>query len=74
MPKLKGLTQKELRAETGARHYLISYLTVTERLPLLHRAKGKGDNHIFHPGSIEVVNNWLKRNKIEILRDLNERN
>ena len=62
MPKLRGLTQKELRAQTGARHYLISYLTVTKRLPLLYTAKGKGDNHIFHPSAIEIVNDWLKRN------------
>ena len=62
MPKLKGLTQKELRAETGAKHYLISYLTVTKRLPLLHTAKGKGDNNIYHPDAIKIIKEWLKLN------------
>ena len=55
------LTRKDLIKETGAKHYVISYLTITGKLPLLHDAKGKGDVNIYHPNALNILRDWMSR-------------
>jgi hypothetical protein len=55
------VTRKVLIEETKAPYWVITHLTVSGRLPLLHKATGKGDVNIYSPGAIEVLNKWMSR-------------
>ena len=55
MQKLERLTLKILTERTGAPFYIIRYLYLCRRLPILKDTKGRGNPIIFHPDSIEIV-------------------
>ena len=65
MQKLERLTLKILTERTGAPFYIIRYLYLCRRLPILKDTKGRGNPIIFHPDSIEIVKDHLRKNILE---------
>lgn len=55
------LTRKDLVRRTGAKPYVVQYLTETGKLPLTHESRGKGDYHIYHADAIRILIEWLER-------------
>ena len=62
MQKLERLTLKILTERTGAPFYIIRYLYLCPRLPILKDTEGRGNPIIFHPDSIEIVKDHLRKN------------
>jgi hypothetical protein len=61
MSTVKQIQRKDLMEATGALPYTITYLTLTNRLPLLHRAIGRGDVNLYAPEAIQIIKNWISR-------------
>ena len=56
-------TRKVLMKETSAPYWTIVHLTLSGRLPLMHEAKGKGDENIYHFQAIQILKDYLNRNE-----------
>ncbi|MBL6992216.1 MAG: hypothetical protein ISR65_20695 [Bacteriovoracaceae bacterium] len=61
MKTIIPLTRKDLMRETNCPHYTISYLTLTQRLPIIHKADGKGDVNLYHPDAVDIIKHYLSR-------------
>jgi len=57
------MTMKELQNSTEAPKYIINYLKENGRLPIVKESKGRGYSTQYHPDSIEIVINHLKKAK-----------
>jgi hypothetical protein len=57
----KVLTRKNLMAETGAKPFIIQYLTETKRLPLIRAADGAGSVNLYAPEAIQILKDWISR-------------
>ena len=55
------ITRKVLIEKSKAPYWVINHLTVSGRLPLLHKATGKGDVNIYAPEAVEVLQKWMSR-------------
>ena len=65
MQKSEQLTLKTLTESTGAPFYTIRYLYLCQRLPILKDTEGRGNPIIFHPDSIEIVKDHLRKNSLK---------
>lgn len=65
MSEAKGITKKQLRKITGARPYIISYLSECGRLPIVKESGGKGIPTMYHPDSIKVIKDHLAKTNRE---------
>jgi len=63
MDSKKPLTRKILSSLTGAKPYQISYLTTLGKLPLEHKASGRGDSNIYDKSAIAILNKWISDRK-----------
>jgi hypothetical protein len=61
MKTILTLTRQDLMRESGCPHYTISYLTLTNRLPLAHKATGKGDVNLYAHEAIQILKDWISR-------------
>jgi hypothetical protein len=52
------LTRKELMEATGVKHYTITYLTLTGKLPLIRKATGKGSITLYDPAAQTVLERY----------------
>jgi|MGYP003965094911 hypothetical protein len=62
-PKKNLITRKDLMKDTSAPYWVIAHMTLTNQLPRIHKAMGKGDSNIYHPHAIQIVKDYLKRNE-----------
>ena len=51
----KGLTRKELVADTNCPPYLVAYYTQCGYLPILKASIGPGDPVLYDPSAVEVI-------------------
>ena len=63
MDKDERLTRKLLSKLTGAKPYQIYYLTTVGKLPLEHKASGRGDSNIYNKSAIVILNKWISDQK-----------
>ena len=52
------LTRGQLMAATNVKHYTISYLTLTNKLPRIRKASGKGSLNLYDPSCIQILENY----------------
>jgi hypothetical protein len=64
MPQIQIIQRKDLIDATGAFPHIITYLTLTKRLPLLHKATGKGDVNIYSPEAVEILKDYMEKRKV----------
>jgi len=55
------LTRKDLIRETGAKPFIIQYLTEINQLPRVHVANGRGDVNLYAPEAIQILKDWISR-------------
>ncbi len=56
-----GISRKQLCKETGAPYYVIDYLGLINKLPLLKESNGRGNPTVYHRDSIEIVIKHINR-------------
>ncbi len=61
MSQKKPLQRKDLLEIPGAVPHLITYHTLIGRLPLSHKATGKGDVNLYAPEAIQILKDWISR-------------
>lgn len=61
-----GLTRGELVDKTEAPPYKIDYLRSLRRLPLIRPSSGPGIPNLYHPDSIKIVKEHLKKSHNEV--------
>lgn len=55
----KPITRKELCKKTGAKYYQVYHYTITDQLPVVHKSKGKGDETVYQPEAIKILQKLL---------------
>jgi len=55
----RPLTRKDLCEKTGAKYYQVYHYTLAGKLPVLHKSKGKGDETIYAPEAITILQDLL---------------
>lgn len=63
MDKEERLTRKLLSKLTGAKPYQIYYLTTVGKLPLEHKATGRGDCNVYDVEAVTILNKWISDRK-----------
>jgi hypothetical protein len=56
-------TLKDLRYATNAPAYVILYLKDCDRLPIVQESQGRGYPTLYHPDSIQIVKDHLKKQR-----------
>ena len=56
-----GLTLKQICGRTGAPFYIVKYLNLLGRLPVVRESSGRGYPTVFHSDSIDVVRSHLEK-------------
>ena len=64
MNKNECLTKSELHKATNAPGYVIIYLKDCHRLPIVQESQGRGYPTLYHPDSIQIVKDHLKKQRV----------
>lgn len=57
--KENPITRKDLCVKTGAKYYQVYHYTITDQLPFIHKSSGKGDETIYEPEAIRILQDLL---------------
>jgi hypothetical protein len=63
MEETKSLNRTQLCKVTKAPVWLIVYLKGCDRLPIIQESQGRGYPTLYHPDSIQIVKDHLKKQR-----------